>query len=423
MKNIISKFSALLAILYASSSFADYQILDKVVAIAEDQPILASKIRQQMLEIKKMFEQRGGNPPSDAEIYDQVLERQILDSLQLQRAIQSGMRISDQELNEAMQSIASNNGVTLSQLTKLLEQEGRSYLALREATRKSMLIQRIQQRSVMRNIIISEDEINNFLESPSGQKLLSTRYFIDHVLLPVKSNADTNDVQLAKEKTFKIKTLLKNTTDFKEAENEISRLNGKVTSLGWREANEVPDLFVSTINTLPVNQISEPLKSDSGFHLIRINKKEGIDGMVLETRAKHILLKPNTLRTLEKTETQIYKLHKELIEGANFEEMAKRYSDDTGSALSGGDLDWTTPGKMVPEFEQVMNQTEIGNISQPFQSQFGWHILTVDNRRETDKTEQIAKQKARMAIAETKYDDELNNWLQNLRNNAFVEIK
>lgn len=420
----LSAFFAL-GLTFSSASVAEYQLLDRVVAIAEDDIVLASQIRDDIAQIKQQVAARGGNMPPDNILFEQVLERAILESLQLQRAARIGMRISDQELNETMSNMAARNGLSLAQFKTSLEQQGESYLDIREKIRRDLLIREVQRRSVIRNINVSESEINNFLASEQGQLLLSPEFDVDHILLPVAADATSQAKTRARDKIEKLRTqALEENRGFDTIQSIIDANFAQRSPLGWRRSDDMPSIFSGVIDNMRIGEISAPIESDSGFHLIRINNKRGgVAGNVTETQVRHILISPNEIRTLEEAQTLAQDVKAKLDNGEDFVQLARKYSDDPGSALSGGDLGWTEPGVVVPVFERTMNTTEIGDISEPFESQFGWHILQVNDRREKDLSRERAEQRARMAIVETKYDDELNNWLQELRDDAFIDIK
>ena len=408
----------------STTATAEYQLIDRVVAIVENDIVLASDIRDEIIAIKQRITATGGQMPADDVLFEQVLERSILENLQLQRAAEIGMRVSDQQLNEAMANIAERNKLSLANFKKSVEAQGESYLTIREKVRKDLLLNEVQRRSVIRNISISESEVENFLKSEQGQLLLLPEFNIDHILLPIPVDAGEQTKALAKEKALQLQQLALNNRGFETLQNQIAVHNAERSPLGWRRAENMPSLFKGVIDNMNIGDVSEPILSDSGYHVIHItDKRGGVEGKTTETNVRHILIAPNEIRTMDEAQILANEVREKLAQGEGFIQLARKYSDDPGSALSGGDLGWTEPGVLVPIFEETMNNAEIGVSSQVFQSQFGWHILEVSERREKDLSEERAAQQARMAIAETKYDDELNNWLQELRDNAFVDIK
>ena len=421
---VMSAVLAISSISFTQTASAEYQLLDRIIAIVEDDVVLASDVRNQIIEIKNRITSTGGQMPSDDVLFEQILERSILENLQLQRASQMGMRISDQQLNEAMSNIAARNNLSLADFKTSVEQQGESYLKIREKVRRDLLINEVQRRSVIRNISISESEVDNFLQSEQGQLLLSPEFNIDHILLPLPASPGEQTKTLAKEKASQIQQLALKNGGFAAIQDEIAAHNAERSPLGWRRAENMPSLFKGVVDTMGAGDVSAPILSDSGYHVIYISEKRGgVEGTTIETNVRHILIAPNEIRTIDEAKILASEVKARLNEGEDFVQLARKYSDDPGSALSGGDLGWTEPGVLVPIFEETMNNAEIGVSSPIFQSQFGWHILEVSERREKDLSQERAAQRARMAIAETKYDDELNNWLQELRDNAFVDIK
>jgi len=427
MNTAIKKLLHLLClcvIIGPSISFAEYRLLDRIVAIAEDDVVLASEIREKLAVVKTNAARRNAPLPSDSVLYEQLMENLVIEKLQLQRAHDTGLRVSDQELNEAMRNIAAQNGLTLGNFREVLEQQGQSYQALREQTRNSILLTQVQQRSVMRNISISPSEVDNFLESESGKLLLEPEYSIDHILIPLGSNATDEAIQRAIQRSQRLKSMASRTGDFSDIADEITLAGGTHSPLGWRRGDDIPSIFSAQTDRLQVREISEPIRSDSGFHLIQIKQKRGgVAEHSTETLVRHILLAEKEIRSEQQSLELMDQIISQLNDGADFSELARKFSDDPGSALKGGDLGWTLPGVMVPEFDAVMRDTAIGEVSNKFKSQYGWHILYVVDRRSKDLAEENARRLARIEIAKTKYDDELNNWLQELRDNSYVEIK
>ena len=410
--------------LFAMQARADYQLIDRVVAIVEDDIILASEIRDRSDSLARMLRQRQAQVPDAATLYEAVLERAILDSLQLQRAARIGLRITDQELNASLARNAARQGLTLEALRELIEQQGQSYVLLREQEREKLLIQQLQRRSVLRGMSITDSEIANFLKSPEGQQLLQPQYQVDHVLLPVSSDASDAARQRAEQVMVGLQQAAQSAGGFEQLGEQLAAASVQHSPLGWRRSDEMPSIFEGITERLAVGQVSAPIRSDSGLHLLHIRGKEGgVEGVTTETEVRHILVTPNEIRSADEARELAESLAGRASSGEDFAALARQYSDDPGSALSGGDLGWTEPGQLVPEFEQTMNATDVGSISDAFESEFGWHVLQVMDRREKDLSEQRAQQAARRAIAESKYEGELSNWLQELRDNAFVEIK
>jgi peptidyl-prolyl cis-trans isomerase SurA len=408
----------------SNPALAEPQLIDRIVAIAEDDVVLASEIRDHLQTVVKNAQRSGARLPNESVLYEQVLNRLILDKLQVQRAQRIGMRISDQELNKSLDNIARQNNMSLPEFRQALENDGVSYVDIREQTRKDLILRKIQQRSVMRNISISPSEIDNFLASEAGKKLLQVEYSIDHVLLPVDDINNEERVEKARQTALQLAKLATEQTQFIDIRNDIDQAGATHAPLGWRSQNDIPSILEDAVLQLATGEVSEPILSDSGFHLVRINQtRGGVSEQETEHKVRHILLTETEIRNEAQIQELLNEISLELDKGTPFSHLARIHSDDPGSALKGGDLGWTLPGIMVPEFDKTMMAAEVGKVSEPFRTNYGWHILLVEERRSKDLTQDNARQLARLEIAKTKYDDELNNWLQELRDNSFVEIK
>ena len=428
MKDHIFIFNKLLVfislIFYGSTCLSEYKKIDNIIAIAENDIILESDLINEASQIKKSLILNNRKIPNDKIIISQVLEKQIIQSLQLQKAKKMGLYIDDQQLNNAMSSIAKRNNLTLNEFRLSIEEQGESYLRIRENIRNDLIIKEVQRRNVIRNLSISEKEVNNFIKSEKGQALLEEEFYIEHILLPISENYDPSiwNQEKIKLSNFRDNVLLQN--DFSKMLEEIRSINAEYSPLGWRKMVDIPNIFKKIIKSINLNEVSNIIKSDSGLHLIKITDKRGnLSQTIIETNVRHILVAPNEIRTVSQAKKIIKKVYDQFLSGSDFGLLARQYSDDPGSALSGGNLGWTKPGTLVPLFEKIMKETSIGSVSPIFKTDYGWHFLEVLNKRTTDLSKEKIIEKARIAIAENKYEDALNNWLQELRDNSFVKIK
>ncbi|WP_290741832.1 peptidylprolyl isomerase [Haliea sp.] len=422
--------SALLAaglaatLLLGSQVQAQTQILDQVVAIVDDDVIMASELRERVAAITQSLQSRGVELPPEDVLIRETLDRLILESIQLQLGNRVGARISDAQLNQAMERVAAQNRMSLAEFSAALEQQGQSYAAMREQVRREMIIQRVQAGNVNQRIQISEQEVRNFLASPEGQKLTQPEYRILHALLPLPEDAPGSEVEAAR--TY-LNGLLRRIRAGEPFDQVISSNDGRYAfsggDLGWRKLEDLPSLFSDVAPSLEVGATSDPIRSPSGLHLINLADMQGGEQMVNQTRVRHILIQPSEIMTEEQAEARARELRNRILEGEDFAELARQYSKDIGSAAEGGDLGWTTPGQMVPEFEAAMADTAVGEISEPVKSQFGWHILEVMERREQDMTAQAIRNRATEALHQRKYEEELDAWLRKIRDEAFVDIK
>ncbi|TGD72472.1 molecular chaperone SurA [Mangrovimicrobium sediminis] len=412
------------ALLAGATAQAETEMLDQVVAIVEDDVIMASELRDRIAMVKGNLASAGVDAPPDDEIIRETLDRLILESIQLQMGQRVGVRITDAQLNQALQGIAAQNGLTLDQFRSAVEQQGRSYQEARENIRREMIIQRVQQGNVNQRIQISEQEVDNFLATDDGKKLVQEEYLILHALLAVSPDASEEEIEAARAYAEKVRASISAGTGFEQAVGAPGPYSFSGGSLGWRKLDDLPSLFADIAPSLAVGETSDVLRSDSGFHLINLaDKRGGSNLMVDQTRVRHILVKPSEILSDAQARERVTELRQRIEAGEDFGALARQYSEDIGSAQEGGDLGWTMPGQMVPEFEAAMNATAVGEISDPVRSQFGWHILQVEDRREQDMSDQARRNMATNFLHQRKYQEELDAWLRQIRDEAFVDIK
>ena len=409
---------------FAASAVADYKMLDQVVAIVEDDVVLATEVRERLVQLKGSLRQRGAPMPSDDALYQQVVEQSILESLQLQRAADMGIRVADQELSDAMTRMATGNNMSLSEFRQALLSSGQSYVEIRENVRKEILLNKVQQRHVFRNINISKAEIESFLASERGQALIQPEWKIDHLLLEVDNFNNEAEVNAKRILAEEIRLLAIEAGGFQAIVEDIREAGLQYAPLGWVDTESLPTIFAEAVNALQNGETAPVIKSGSGFHLIRVaDVRGGAVGTIKETLVSHILVSETAIRDQDQSKALIEDIRQQVINGEEFALLARTHSEDPGSALSGGDLGWTEPGRMVPEFDSMMHETEVGGVSPVFRTQFGWHFLTVLDRREKDGFKEYSHNIAQRAIVESKYDDALQNWLQELRDDAYVDVK
>ncbi|WP_336365745.1 peptidylprolyl isomerase [Marinobacter sp. C2H3] len=409
------------------TAHAERKLLDQVVAIVDDGVILQSQLDARVATIVDRLKAQGtGLPPRD------LLERRVLDQLvteavQLQMADKMGMRISDNELNETMTNIARQNNMTLDQFEQQLSTEGVGYQQAREQIRREMLTSRVQQRRVGERVRVTDREVDNYLEAKQAQSGNGTEYRLAYIFVRVNNPDDKAEVAAARKKARDLRQQILDGRDFREvavAESDASNaLDGG--DMGWRSENQLPSLVAPVVPQLPVGQPSEVLSNKSGFHLVMVMDKRGGKEKTLQQQYKvrHILVKPSDAMTEQEAQARIENIYQQLKNGADFAKLAKEYSDDPVSGSAGGDLGWVSRGQMVPAFEQAMLSAKVGELKGPFQSRFGWHILQVQDVRKQDVTEQTRRTDARQAIYRRKFETELQNWLREIRDEAFIEYK
>ena len=412
------------AVVFSTALSANAQVvpLDSVVAIVDEDIILSSEVRDRVQQIKASATQRGMELPDDETLVQETLDRLILESIQLQLADRYGIRIPDAQLDQSMARVAAQNRLTLEQFRDALTQNGQSYLQMREALRDELAIQRVQQGSVMRDINITEREIDNFMATEEGEAMIEPEYRVIQALVSV-SRSDSKDERTAKEDF--VDGVLANIlagADFSEAVSVIEPYAFRGGDLGWRKLSDIPSMFSEIVPSLKPGQTGK-VQSSSGLHLVHLAEARGIERLVEQTNVRHILVKPNEVLDDDAAREFIASLKQRIESGEDFAELAKEHSDDIGSAQEGGELGWTNPGQMVPEFETAMAGAEIGVITDPVRSEFGWHILEVTDRRTENFAEQVRRNQVANFLRESKYEEELENWLREIREEAFVDIK
>ena len=401
---------------------AQIEVLDQVVAIVDDDIILASELQERVKGVRSTMESRGVEVPSDDVLIRETLDRLILDSIQLQLANRYGVRIPDQQLDEAMTRLARQNGLTLEQFRTALEQSGQSYAAAREGLRDDLAIQRVQQGNVMRNINISEQEIDNFLTTEEGEAMTQPEYQVVQALLSISRGEDAAEIAAKEAYVDEVLSNIQSGQPFEQAVSGTEPYAFTGGDLGWRKLGDLPSMFADTVPTLTVGEVTS-VRSSSGLHLIYLADAVGGEQLVRQTDVRHILVKPTEVLNEQAAEDLVVELRARIEGGEDFGELARQYSDDIGSATEGGNLGWTNPGQMVPEFEATMAGTAEGSISQPFRSEFGWHILEVKARRDKDFSVEVRRNQVAGYIRDQKYQEELDAWLRKIREEAFVDIK
>jgi peptidyl-prolyl cis-trans isomerase SurA len=412
------------AALIAAAPQAETEIVDQVVAIVDDDVIMASELRERVTAVSANLKARGMQMPPEDELIRETLDRLILESIQIQKGARAGVRISDEQLNDAVQRIAAQNRMTLEQFRAALAQQGQSYDEMREQVRREMIIQRVQAGNVNQRIQITDQEVGNFMSTQEGQALTQPEFHLLHALLPVTPDASASEIAAADAQVNAVMKRIRAGEPFKQV---IQSSNSPYTftggDLGWRKMEDLPSLLTDVVPKLSVGQTADPVRSDSGYHIVFLEAVRGLDQIVTQTKARHILVKPSEILTDDQARDLLVELRSRALAGEDFADLAREYSEDIGSAQEGGELGWTTPGQMVPAFEAAMAETAVDAISQPVRSQFGWHIIKVEGRREEDMSSEASRAKAMDYVHNRKYQEELDAWLRQIRDEAFVDIK
>ncbi|MDX1692615.1 MAG: peptidylprolyl isomerase [Ketobacteraceae bacterium] len=427
MRKTLVSFLSLLLLTLTCSAWANPQLLDRIVAVVDDDIIMESELIQRAATIRqKMRERNTPVPPTDV-LLEQVLEQMVTENIELQLAERAGIRISDNDINETIKNIARQNNMTGDEFRKALEEEGVSFRELRDQIKREMTITQLRQRRVANRIQVSDKDIENFLNSDLGKTNLAPDYRLGHILIAVPQSASPAEKDAAEAEAYNLYEKLRKGADFAEmAVNHSSGQNAlQGGDLGWRKAAQLPTLFADTVLDMSEGEVAKPIRSPSGFHIIKVTDvRGGTEHVIEQTEVQHILIKPNEIRSSADAKDLITDIRERIASGKDsFDDMAKTYSDDPGSALDGGKLGWVNPGSMVPEFEAQMASTPEGELSPAFQTQYGWHILEVTGRRTQDMSEEIRRNRAREMIRRRKFDEELDTWLREIRQNAYVELR
>lgn len=405
---------------------ADAAAIDRIVAIVNDDIITRGELDEEIDMIKQQMRQRGGGMPPEAALRKQVLERLVISRLQLQLANSTGIRVDDDALNRAIGRIAEQNKLSLAEFRDALEKDGFSFANFRENIREEITITRLRQRQVDSRITVTEQEVNRLLADQGSQSKADNEYRVAHILIGVPEAASPEQIQTARQKAQRVLDDLRGGADFRETAVAVSdgaqALEGG--DLGWRSPAQIPSLFAPLVGGMKKGDLSDLIRSPSGFHIIKLaDYRGGKQHMVTQTQARHILIKTNELMSDDDASIRLEQLRQRIEKGADFAELARANSDDKGSAGSGGDLGWVSPGEMVSAFEQAMSRLQPGEISKPFRSEFGWHIVQVQQRREQDNTAQFNRNQAFEAIRNRKVEEEYQTWLRRLRDEAYVEYR
>ena len=400
--------------------------IDRILIVVNDEIVTAREVETRLGTVRTRLSAQKVNLPPDNILRHQVMERMAVERLQLQVARQVGLTVSDERLERAIRQVAEQNRKSPEDLRRESEKEPGGYRAFRDELRTQLLIQQLTEREINNRVTVSEAEVENFLAGQSGQDS-GVEYNVAHILIALPETASPEAITLARKKTEDLLAELKKGVDF--AQLAVAHSQGQNAleggGLGWKHAGQLPDLFVNALRTLQPGAVSGVLRSPNGFHLLRlIARRGGAEAVhVTQTRARHILIKTSELVPLGEALRRAEQLHERLREGADFTEMARAHSEDIGSAANGGALGWVSPGQTVAEFEKAMSALKSGGLSPPVKSPFGVHLIEVLERREHDASQERNLTNARNQIHSRKADERYEQWLRQLRDEAFIEYR
>ena len=402
-------------------------LLDRIAAIVQDGVVLNSELDTQIEVVTERLRAQKLELPPQNVLRQQVLERLVVQELQLQRATHDGVKVSDEILNNALQDVAKRNNLTLSQLPEALSSQGIDYAGYREDLRKEITLQMLRQRDVLDRISVTPKEIDQYLDKQAKMPSQSNEYNVSHILIAVTQEATPAQLEDASRRAAEVYQKATGGEDFARLalaySNSQTALEGG--SLGWRKETELPTFLTDVVSKLKPGQVSEPLRTPTGFHLVRLNDVRSSDSKSIESQVhtRHILMKTTALADDATVKQKLSALRDRVLRGEDFAGLAQTNSEDPGSAAQGGDLGWTGPGAFVPEFEQQITNLKDNEITEPFKSQYGWHLVQMLGHRQFDATDEVKRRKAMEAIRASKADEETEIWLRRLRDEAYVEFK
>ena len=412
---------------FSVSLQADVKWLDRVSVLVDDDVILFSEIERRVSAVRQQIESSGQAVPDEKALRLQVLERLVMESIQLQRARRAGVRVSDEELTASIQRIAEGNGMTVEQLRTQIETDGIQFPIFREDIRKEIMIGRVRQGSVRQQVFVSDQEIEDVLKLMEEQGASSIEYKLRHMLIAIPESADADEIDDARDKAEDVKRRFSEGTDFvamilSESDGNDA-LNGG--DFGWRTIEQLPSLFTDSVAAMTKGQLSEAIRSPNGLHLLYLeDRRGGVETqMVDEVNYAHIMIKVSTITSDDQAEARLLAIREEIVSGeTTFEDQAKVYSEDLTSASKGGDLGWADPSAFEPLYGNQVDDLTDGAMSEPFKGTAGWYLVKRNGSRRTDQTDEYKRNRAHMVLFNRKFDEEQESWLREIREQAYVKI-
>lgn len=408
----------------ATSSAAPIVPLDSVIAVVNNEVITQSDLDSQVRIVQNQLERSHTQVPNKKDLQRQVLNHMIDQSLELQQAKQMGIDVDTASVNASVAQIAQQNGMTLDQFQKVIQQQGMSYNAFRNDVRNQMIVNKLQQQEVAPNVTISQQEVDNYIKAMGTQK--QQEYHLASIFIALPQVPSPDQLESVDQRVGSIMTQLKSGVDFSQL--AIAESNGpnalKGGDMGWMQLAQIPPQIAQKITAMKVGGLLDPLRTPNGYVIIKLLGTREADNrkVITQTEARHILLKTNALFTDADAKAELLKIRQQVVSGASFADLAKKYSQDPGSAAKGGALGWVSPGELVPPFEKAMDGLQPGQMSQPVQTQFGWHLIQVLARRQQDVTQQVQENQVRNYIFQRKFQEALQNWLSQMHDIAYIKI-
>ena len=411
----------------SASVLADVKWLDRVSVLVDDDVILFSEIERRVNAVRQQIQASGQAVPDEKSLRKQVLERLVMESIQMQRAQRAGVRVSDEELTASIARIAEGNNMTVEELRTQIETDGIKFPIFREDIRKEIMIGRVRQGSVRQQVFVSDQEVEDVLKLMEEQGASSIQYKLRHMLIAIPESADANEIDDARDKAEDVKRRFSEGTDFVAmilSESDGSdALNGG--DFGWRTIEQLPSLFTDSVAAMTKGQLSEAIRSPNGLHILYLeDRRGGVETqMVDEVNYAHIMVKVSTITTDDQAEARLLAIRNEIVSGeTTFEEQAKVFSEDLTSASKGGDLGWADPRAFEQLYGDQVDDLVDGDISQPIKGPAGWYLVKRSGSRRTDQTEEFKRNRARQVLFNRKFDEEQESWMREIREQAYVKI-
>lgn len=410
----------------AFAQSAPVEPVDEIIAVVDEDIIVRSELESELLKVVTQLRQQGQQLPPRSILEKQVLGRLILKNLQMAAATRAGINIGEEIVAQAINNIAQNNNLSLAEFRRTLEESGISFKSFRQDVRQEITMQRLQDQEVRRRIRVTDQEVDTYLARQAGELGKRSAYHLQHILIATPEAASPEQTEGARQRAESIVRALRDGADF--ASTAITESDGRQAleggDLGWRPANQLPTLFADLVINMQRGQISDPIRTASGFHIIRLDDfKGGERNIITQSHVRHILINTNEVTSNQDARTRLEQLRQRIESGDDFAALARSHSDDKSSAIKGGDLGWITPGALLPRFEEEIDKLAPGELSPPFRTEFGWHLAQLLERRDHDSTDEVRRAQARKAISDRKVTEEGELYLRRLRDEAYIDIR
>ncbi len=417
--------SLLTCYLLLSTFLVHADVLGKIAAVVEDDVILEQELEREVSTIRQRIQASQTQMPPESILRKQVLEKMIIDRLQRQLAEKAGITVTEEMLNNSAADIAQRNNMTLQQFREELEHQGMTYKGFLDNMRNEIIINQLRSREIGGRIKVTDREVDHYMETQGKIGEEDVQYHLGHILIAIKEAASATQIQNAQNKADDLVRKLRAGQDFAQTAMSDSEDDNalKGGDLGWRTLNDIPTIFSDKVSKMRSGEVADPVRSPSGFHIIKMLELKGLDNHIItKTKVRHILIKTNELIDDDEAKKRLLALKARIVDGDDFASLARAHSDDKGSALKGGSLDWVSPGDLVRPFEEAMGKLDINQISDPVQTQFGWHLIQVLDRENKDDSLEHKRNMVRDAIRKRKIEEETELWLRRLRDESYVEI-